>query len=51
MQKEPFSEATSPEVEELAKSMLSHLIGKVGLSHDLAVTRLRTTEPFQNFPS
>ncbi|MCJ2044618.1 ATP-binding protein [Methylobacterium sp. J-078] len=50
MQKEPFSEDASPEVEELAKSMLSHLVGKVGLSHELAVMRLRTTEPFQNFP-
>ena len=50
MQKEPFSNEVSPEVEELARSMLSHLVGKVGLSHELAVTRLRTTEPFQNFP-
>jgi hypothetical protein len=50
MQKEPFSEEASPEVEQLARSMLSHLVGKVGLSHELAVTRLRTTEPFQNFP-
>lgn len=50
MQKEPFSEESSPEVEELARSMLSHLVGKVGLPHELAITRLRTTEPFQNFP-
>ena len=50
MQKEAFSEDASPEVEQLAKSMLSHLTGKVGLSHELAIMRLRTTEPFQNFP-
>ena len=50
MQKEPFSEEASPEVEELARSMLSHLVSKVGLSHELAIARLRTTEPFQNFP-
>ena len=49
MQKEPFSEEASPEVEELVKSMLAHLVTKVGLSHELAVRRLQTTEPFQNF--
>lgn len=50
MQKEPFPEEASHEVEELARSMLLHWVVKVGMSHELAVTRLRTTEPFQNFP-
>ncbi|MDZ5454439.1 ATP-binding protein [Labrys sp. ZIDIC5] len=50
MQKQPFSKEASPEVEELAESMLSHLVRKVGLTHELALKRLRTTEPFQNFP-
>lgn len=50
MQKGPFSEEASPEVEELARSMVHHWVAKVGMSHELAVSRLRTTEPFQNFP-
>ena len=31
--------------------MLRHLTGKIGLDFATAVARLRSTDPFQNFPA
>lgn len=50
IQKEAFAEAATPEVEAVARSTLWHLTSKIGLTRDLAIARLRRTEPFQNFP-
>jgi hypothetical protein len=48
--KQAFAEAASAEMEALARGMLSHLTGKVGLSRERALMQLRRTEPFQNYP-
>ncbi len=47
----PPSEAEADALEEMARGMLLHLTGRIGLTAELALTRLRTTEPFQNHPS
>jgi hypothetical protein len=49
--KDAFTDAPGPEVEALARSLLTHLTRKIGLNQDAALARLRSTEPFQNFPS
>lgn len=48
--KQAFAETASAEIEALARGMLSHLTGKVGLPRERALAQLRRTEPFQNFP-
>ncbi len=49
--KEAFADTPNPQIEALAASMLKHLTGKVGLEFSVAVARLRSTDPFQNFPA
>jgi len=48
--REAFVDTPDPEVEALARNMLRHLEGKVGLDRETALRRLRSTDPFQNFP-
>ena len=50
IQKEAFAEAATPEVADLARTTLWHLVTKVGLARATALERLRKTEPFQNYP-
>jgi hypothetical protein len=49
--REAFAEIADPQIETLANSMLKHLTGKIGLDLATAVARLRSTDPFQNFPA
>ena len=48
--REGFADTPDPQVEALARDMLRHLVEKIGLDRELAVARLRSTEPFQIFP-
>ena len=48
--REAFAGTPDPQVETLARNMLRHLMEKVGLDQDSAIARLRSTDPFQNFP-
>jgi hypothetical protein len=48
--REAFADTPDPQIEALAGSMLKHLTGKVGLDRATALARLRSTDPFQNFP-
>lgn len=41
----------SAAIEEMAAGLLRHLTERVGLTRDVAMSRLRATEPFQNYPS
>jgi hypothetical protein len=51
IQKEAFEEAAPPEVEALARRILKHLTGKVGLTRQVAIATLRASEPFQIYPT
>ena len=51
IQKEAFSEVVPAEIEDLARRMLKHLTGKVGMTRPIALSTLRSTEPFQIYPA
>ena len=39
-----------PEIREMARVLLAHMIGTTGLTPDVARSQLLATEPFQNYP-
>lgn len=47
----PPTQEQSAAIQEMAAGLLRHLTERVGLTRDVAMARLRTTEPFQNYPS
>jgi hypothetical protein len=51
MQREAFAEVVPAEIEELARRMLNHLTGRVGMTRAVALSTLRSTEPFQIYPA
>ena len=46
-----LSQPEPPEVEALARRILKHLTGKVGLTRQVAIATLRASEPFQIYPT
>ncbi|MFZ1964230.1 MAG: ATP-binding protein [Roseiarcus sp.] len=49
--REAFVDTPDPQVEALVRTMLRHLIDKIGLDRAHAMAQIRSTDPFQNFPA